>query len=422
MSIAQLRPHASGDPYMAPEALFISALIDSGTYTPESYQVQDNYFSAHRQIHEFCKQHQEDAKKAPDVGIVRKKFSSFPYMASVDPVWAARELKEAWQRRIYMKAMTNATMALNGDDFDVKEAHAALKDAVETANPTASRFATGTDYHLLDRPEETLNAPVDLSISDTLTTLTNGGISPGHLWLVAARLGIGKTWRLAQMAIAVAEAGWDVWFYSTEMSAEEVLDRLHRIALRDLWTRPWSQLDLPTRIELFDQWQLNSGRLNVIDPEMVGSMSAVTVAGNTTVGSVAFVDYIGNFFTESGTPASDYVAMTQVSKELKAAALRHKIPVIAAAQINREGGKSDNPGAQHLAQGDIGRDADVIVTMTELSTRVRVNTLTKNRHGRQGKKWFTLFDPDTGHFGDINAAKATSLREADQDMQDSSIS
>lgn len=422
MAVATVHPIASGDPHLAPEALFISALIDSGTYMPETYQVQDNYFAAHRPIHEFCKQYQEDAKKSPDIGIVRKKFSTFPYMQEIDPVWAARELKEAWQRRVYLRAMTNASHALNTEDFDVREAHAALKEAVETANPTASRFATATDFDLFDRPKELIRVPMDLNHMDRLTTATGGGIAPGHLWLLAARLSVGKTFRLAQMAVAAAESGWDVWFYSTEMPADEIIDRFHRIALRDVWKRPWNQITVPERKELVEHWQSNAGRLNVLDPEMVGSMSAVTVAGNTTPGSIAFVDYIGNFNTEAGLPASDYVSMTTVSKELKQAAMRHKIPIVAAAQINREGGRADSPGAQHLSNGDIGRDADVILTMTELSARVRVNSMTKNRHGKQGFKWFTMFDPDTGQFHDIDPSRASSIREADEDLANSAIS
>jgi predicted ATP-dependent serine protease len=421
MAIATVHSIASRDPHLAPEALFISALIDTGSYLPEKYQVQDNYFSAHRPVHEFCKKYQADAKKSPDIGIVRKKFSTFPYMQEIDPVWAARELKEAWQKRVYLSAMSAASVALSHEEFDVKEAHGHLKEAVETANPTASRFATGTDFHLFENPKELIRIPVDLDTTDRLNSVTGGGIAPGHLWLMAARLGIGKTWRLTQMAIAAAEAGWDVWFYSTEMLADEILDRLHRIALRNTWKRPWNQITPKERVELFEAWQANAGRLNVIDPEMVGTMSAMTVAGNTTQDSVALVDYIGNFHTESGQAASDYVTMTQVSKELKQAALRHRIPIIAAAQINREGGKSDNPGAHHLSQGDIGKDADVIVTMTEVSARVRINSMTKNRHGRQGFKWFTMFDPDTGQFHDLDPQRASAIREADEDLANSAI-
>ena len=62
---------AFGDKHLAPEALFISALIQSGHYAPDAYQVRDEYFATYLPVHEFCKKHQLDSGRAPEVGLVR---------------------------------------------------------------------------------------------------------------------------------------------------------------------------------------------------------------------------------------------------------------------------------------------------------------------------------------------------------------
>lgn len=412
---------AFGDKHLAPEALFISALIQSGKYTPDAYQVRDEYFAAYLPVHEFCKKHQQDSGKAPDVGLVRAYAKSFPYMEHISPQWAANRLKEEWQSRVLRKGMTEATIALKSEDYDIREAHGILKQAIDRANPTTSRFTDATDYAVFTDSVQSAPIPVDLEPTGRLTALTDGGIRPGNLWYVAARLGTGKTFKLIAMAVAAAEAGTDAWFYSTEMTSEEVMDRIHRIALRKSWPRPWKTIPTAERVRLFDQWQERAGRIRIVDPSS-GAIDSTMVAGNHHEGSIAFVDYIGRMRTSGGSRSvEDWRMAATISNELKEIALTHRIPIVCAAQINREGAKGDGGSAhraENLSQSDaIGQDADVLLTSHRISARLRFNSLTKSRHGTDGTKWHSLFDPDLGQFNDVNASQAAAIKEKDAEIE-----
>ena len=409
---------ASGrDKHLAPEALFISALIDHGQYVPESFGVRPDQVMSNKQIHEFCTKYQQESGKAPDIGLVRRKFPSFAYMPKTDPYWAATNLKEAWQGRMLRKAMTEATMALNGDDADPKEAYGILKAGLDYAAIASSKLGSVTDYDVLDDANMYTRVPVDLGGDGRLTRLT-GGIAPGNLWYVAARLGVGKSWKLLTIAVAAAEAGWNVKFYSLEMSIREVVDRIHMIALRDSYKGVWADLDRSTRAELVDEWASRSGRIDIADPSG-GPVDASVIAANHEDNCVAIVDYIGLMRSSTGMRAiEDWRAAATISNQLKEVALEHRIPLVSAAQINREGAKSRDASPEHLAQSDaLGQDADVLVTiMREKNVRrVHEYSLTKNRHGASGARWYTRFEPDLRRFEDIGPDTAAQLMDEDRE-------
>ena len=84
------------------------------------------------------------------------------------------------------------------------------------------------------------------------------------------------------MAVAAAEAGTDSFFYSTEMTDEEVMDRIYRIALRRTWPGPWKTTTKKEQCMLFDQWQERAGLIKIIDPGS-GAIHSMTIAGNHQV-------------------------------------------------------------------------------------------------------------------------------------------
>lgn len=418
VTFASVTPIASGDPHLVPEALFISALLDSGIYNPEKFKVLDHYFSAHRQVHEYCKQHQADTGTAPTVNLVRRKFKTFPYMQGVQPIAAAKEVKNHWQARHLRKIMSNATVELNSAEFDARAAFAILQDGLGEANVTSNTHTSFADLSAFEELAEVTPIPVSLSENDNLNRFT-GGIHPGNLWYVAAGTGVGKSWQMCATAVAAAEAGFDVWFYSTEMTRVEVQDRLHRYAFRDTYKGKWADLDLDKRRELAEQWQSTAGAIEIVDPTQ-GPLSPSVIAGNHTEGCLAVVDYVGYMYTNGGQAAiEDWRVISQISIQLKEAALAHNIPIVCAAQLNKEGAsKGSQASKEHMAQAyQLARDADVILSLSDydadIQTRVRVNKLLKNRHGAAGHKWFTLLDIEARDFRDISYEAAQQVVEID---------
>ena len=418
MAYASVTPIASGEPALSPEALLISALIGSGEYVPDKYQVLDHYFTAHKQVHEFCKKYQEDSGKAPTVNLVRKKFKTFPYLEGVEPAYAARELKEHWQRQQLLKHMSNATSELRSEDFDVKAAYTILQEGLVAATVASTTYATFDSLEEFEDVSEVAECPVSLTNGDKLEQFA-GRMKPGNLWYVVADTNIGKSWMLMMAAIAAAEAGWDVWFYSTEMSRKEVQDRLHMIAFRDTYKGRWADLTYTQRADLAQAWQSTAGHI-YIHTAVDGPLDATVVAGNHAEGSIAIIDYIGHMYTTQGRPAGeDHSIIASISTELKRVALAYQIPILCAAQLNREGARAGTKAsALHVAGSyQIGRDADVLIALAdpepEVKTRVRQIGVVKNRHGSGGHRWYHLYDIDARDFRDITYDQAQAFIEAD---------
>jgi replicative DNA helicase len=113
--------------------------------------------------------------------------------------------------------------------------------------------------------------------------------------------------------------------------------------------------------------------------------------------------------------------MAAISNVLKEIATTNSLPIISAAQINREGdtGGSKPPKVKNLSQSDaLGQDADVVVTMKRLSKTVMIYSLEKNRHGESDVLWYSRYLPNDGRFEEIKFERARDMVEADEDKKD----
>jgi hypothetical protein len=396
----------------SPEALFISALVTEGTYTPGAYGIRDEQVRGHRPVHEFCARYQAEAKTAPPLDLLFAKFPTFPYIEGVSPMWAATQLSDAHTNRMLRKAMSQASRSVAEDAN--QEAIDILKTAITSISPAITSGINVSDMSVMEEMENVETCPVPDGMINNLT----GGMAPGDLWYVAARLGIGKSWRLIQHAISAAEAGWDVVYFSLEMPAKSVLDRIHRMALRD-WSRPWQDIDLKTRGEMMEKWSSTSGTISVFDPT-AGRCDAAVVSAVSAPKTLVVVDYIGLMYTNTGQRSiEDWRSAATISNQLKEVALEQNVPIIAAAQINRAGDKENGmPSAANLAQSDaLGQDADALITIKRHSRRVLMNSLTKYRHGESGARWYTQFEPGKGILADISPDKANTLKMEDDEAE-----
>lgn len=402
-----------------PEALFISALLATKSYIPAAYGIRDHQISAHRQVHEWCKRYQERATQAPPVHLVKDAFPSFVYTPDVNAAWAAAELHQVWKTRQLHIALGKASYALADDEVDT--ALADLRHSLTSLHPLVGKGTDVADFSFLDTQTSTERCPVDLpgiGIGGTQGRLqtVSGGIARGDLWYIAARMGVGKSWRLMHMAVAAAEAGWPVLFYSLEMPVGTVMERLHRIALRESFTGYWDDLELGKRRQLIEAWADKAAPITLFDPSR-GRCDASVVAAAGDEKALVILDYVGLMHTLNGQRSmEDWRAAATISNELKAAALEHNVPVISAAQLNRSGDSVAEPGTVHLAQTDaLGQDADLVLTMKQFSRRVHVNYIAKNRSGEAGVRWYSRFEPAMARFADLTPDAARDLKDEDDE-------
>lgn len=220
-----------------------------------------------------------------------------------------------------------------------------------------------------------------------------GGFARGNLYIIAARPGGGKSIALLQAAATLAHRGL-VAFSSLEMTELELQKRL----LAQFGDVHMSSLRNHTLSS--DEWErLARARMAVQDApifvdENAGASMAAIRAHARAVGrkgqlSGVAIDYLQLIQGEGRDRREVVDALSRQAKQL---AKDLQVPVLAAAQLKRAGGRKGLPTMDDLREsGGLEQDADVVLLLDRDRER-RPDELTvvvaKNRHGDVGR--FTL--------------------------------
>jgi len=288
-----------------------------------------------------------------------------------------RAIHETWKRRTLIdigETVVNEAfdpLATPAADDVVSRAVAALEGAF---GDPQDRKATSLDDALADAIQAADEAskrqgPAGLatgfpSIDDRL-----GGLEDGTLNVLAGRPGMGKSALGVQIAVNVARQGVGVCVISLEMSARE----LGRRILASLSGVPVSTI----KTGHMNQWQ--AGRMLQASQELRGLPLTIEDGGGLTMAQVdirvraahrrhgvglVVLDHLHIVKPEAADERNGGTwAVGKISRSLKVLAKRHRIPVLALAQLSRgvEGRDDKRPVLSDLRQaGDIEQDADTV--------------------------------------------------------------
>ena len=239
-----------------------------------------------------------------------------------------------------------------------------------------------------------------------LDELTNGGIRPGEFWVIAARPSVGKSAialnAVRQMAI---RDGNPVGVFSLEMSPEQLAARalsdLGEVNLSPLW-RKAKTIEDQNHIAGILQYVAGAAdeakrgapvlidRRATLTPKAIHSVARRWVRREGV--KCIFVDYLQRINSGSERAVRDERnQIAEASNGLVAMAKDLQVPVIALAQINREGGKRDEPQIYDLkGSGDIEQDADLVGMLWNRGEDDRLGRyvglkVEKHRNGPTGK-------------------------------------
>jgi replicative DNA helicase len=257
---------------------------------------------------------------------------------------------------------------------------------------------------------------------------TTGGCAPGDLWYVAARLGQGKSWTLGAIARHALLQGKKVMMFSLEMPKKQVLTRVHsmlapelgiNVRHSDLHGKTYDPIAYKKLLGVIKERV--PGELYVVDTSK-GSISTNHIQSLSEGMDMVLIDYAGLLASPFGGRAvDDWRTMAAISNIMKEVAITNNVPIISAAQINREGDTTGSrpPRVKNLAQSDaLGQDADVVVTHKRLSKTVMVYSVEKNRHGESDVLWHTRFIPNEGRFEQISLERARDFIERDTEQDE----
>jgi len=261
----------------------------------------------------------------------------------------------------------------------------------------------------------------------TRLDLITGGLQKSDLIILAARPGEGKTSIAlnvaAQLAIDAGDLGFKCLFFSAEMAAWQLAQRLlsgdgdvnqSKMRTADLTSEEWERL-----VRSRDRFR--SGRLWIDDDASLSPHEMRNRARRHQAQyglDLVIVDYLQllNALDSSGHRYENRVeAVSEISRVMKAIARELQVPVIALSQLNRsiESRADKRPQLSDLREsGSLEQDADIVLFITRSllrdipvppgSLRVPVELmLAKHRNGAQTSTFY-WFDPTRTSFEEID--------------------
>jgi hypothetical protein len=436
-----VRIKANGHKQVKPEgwhpeqALISSVITNNEVLIAIERGVVAGWFHAYRLEWEFVQRYFERHKKSPPKSSFRRKFPDFEFVPAEDVAPLIDECRDGHAKHTLLVTVRDLTESIRSDRdpmIIMKEAERALIGLHSEVQGTANSAEITEDWeqayrevtNRVTRAGTTGQAGIPTGYP-TLDKAT-GGINSGEFWIVAARLGQGKTWTLVNMATHALIAGKTVLYVALEGSRSAIHMRSHNLLSAMYSKEVFKSIDLMrgTGVDLLEYKKfLKSLSRNltgkfIVDDTPPSRVNPLTVAAmiERYNPDVTYLDYIQKMDNGGG----DWQSMTALSAQMQDVAVRYDQPIVAASQINRTGGiGNDPPGAEHLAGSDsLGRDIDALVTQKSLSTRVSRMRLAKYRHGPDNQKWWAVRDLDKGRIFEATSEDAADYLDEDRQDED----
>ncbi len=224
-------------------------------------------------------------------------------------------------------------------------------------------ITTAAALEAYDQPD--IDATVTTGIP-SLDTLLGGGFRPGQLITIGARPGLGKSVLLQQILTTNAMRGCPGFHASLEMGPAELAGRALRTVSRDQYSK----------LPVFMSEESDLTRI-ISQLRQTHRRHGVGVCG---------VDYLQLAESPRERNMNRTEQIAGMSRRLKLMAMALKIPVVIAAQLNRNAEERERPILADLREsGAIEQDSDIVILIAGLPIdRHRELIVAKHRRGPCG--------------------------------------
>jgi replicative DNA helicase len=165
-----------------------------------------------------------------------------------------------------------------------------------------------------------------------------GRLRRNELMFVGARPGMGKTAYMLRMALNQLKVGVNVYFFTLEMSKAIMMARLVSIEtgikLLEIIERHLTEEQVEQIVGIVPQIRELKGEW-ATEP-LLPHIEKLFTQIKPRSRSVAYVDFVGMIDVPGVRAGDAYAATTEIARALKRFAMQWEIPVIAAAQLNRQ--------------------------------------------------------------------------------------
>lgn len=417
----------------SPEALFISAVLQAADVKALGREaINQEMFTGYEDEYRWLSRYIDKHHKIPTKAAFTNKFPEFTIHAVDDVGHYADEVRLAYAESAMTQVMDRSVdLMMKGDiagamsslGTDLIRVQATVQDQADDYDLAADHGGT---YELLkqrmDRVASTGSAGVPTGFGSL--DIATGGLQPGWLTIIGARLGAGKTWTMVSMAVNAAMHGYSALYYSLEQPRDQIAMRTHTMLSSMWWEETFRGMDL-VRGRNFDLMSYRdflasiedelAGRI-VINDGRRGRVSPMTVAAGIEreEPDIVFIDYL-TLMAMKGD--GGWLSVGDLSASLQQLGQRYGIPIVVASQLNRGARETDTPDAGMIGRADsVGQDADLVVMLAAKSPHVRRMSIPKFRHGPDGQNFYIEWDPNNGVIEEISGDRAAELIQKDAEV------
>lgn len=372
--------------------------------------LDETYFPSFVEEFKFIRDHFDEYGSVPDQMTFLVKFPTFEIVEVTEPnEYLVHQLRE---EELYRRFVPVVYKIRDLVQTDANMAAEFMMNAVKTLQPEYNIKGVDLVADAMVRYQEHLERGQNPdqwyfeSGFQELDEVIHGLQRVEEFFVIVARTNQGKSWVLEKMAAHVWKCGFNVGYFSPEMSATSVgfrLDTLlgnfsnrglkhgdkggdeYKAFIEDLQTKPNKFIMSSTRdfgkqvtVSKLRNW-VKKYKLDLIALDGIKYLSDERANRND----------------------NETMRLTHISEDLMALSIELGIPVLVAVQANREGAFDANSDALPTLENI--RDSDGIAHNASrvLSIRQKDNMLfmqlQKNRDGRVGDKFRYLWDIDTGN-------------------------
>lgn len=342
-------------------------------------------------------------------------------------------IKEAYIRRSLVKLFTKEIQNLTDRTRDIHDTYVKVLNEIEQLFSMPSNSFKDVadiiekrldDYEQASRSVKTL---IGLNTGHSKLNKITNGWQAGDMIVLAARPAMGKTAISLYFAKCPAKEGKTVLYFSLEMAAERLIDRVIstdtnidsiRLQSGKMEDSEWEKLSIMPNYERNKLVIDDDSGLTIEDIKH----KALSFSAKNKI-DLIIVDYLQLIeFSKGGGTTNDKVG--HISKQIKALAKKLKCPVMALSQLSRDVEKRSGykrPVMSDLRDsGNIEQDADVIMMLyrpeyyfdesafeEDIKDLIEVNVL-KNRNGSLGLTEFYK-NENWSYIGEIPFGEAESL-------------
>lgn len=329
---------------------------------------------------------------------IREELRNSYEASQEDLEYVENEFTEFCRNQEMKTAIINSTDLLKTNDFE------GIRKLIENALKAGMEKSIGLEYkkdiEIRYRDDYRPTVPTPWK---EINMVYEGGLGPGDLFLICGGPGAGKTWIAMAMAVYAAQLGYNVNYYTLELSESYVGRRL------DSYLTGYSVKECADhREEVETALKDLKGNLTVKEyAPKTATLSTIEAHIQKCVDEdlkpdIVFIDYLDYVKSVHSRYTDRKDEVDDVYIGAKSLAKRLNIPVVSPSQVNRTGAKSEIVEGDSIAGSyDKLAVADGVISLSrkkedKVAGTARIHIM-KSRYGGDGTTYSVKMDAANGH-------------------------